>query len=354
MRRSAGITPCLIDQANCRMPFGTTLVSRLQLRRTPSIRHRRRCVARHVAIGSVPSSNRLRKQAREFRCFARQTLPYDQFEVIVVYNCDRKDFRDAALLACAKYPGLTIRYQTVHRPGRAAALNDGVALARAPLIALIADDALITPSSLAATLAYHHRNPDPLAVSIGPTVFTEALRADPLRRWLEDSGVQFGVCLRQQFTIWNKQFFFSGNSCVKRALFDNIGLFNEAFPWITWDDYEFGLRLAAAGGYSQLLSGALAWHDHYVSFDERTGAMRQGGHAAFIHEQMGAATRPWQLMLDSAARLRNTVLPTDDATLTLPQRVPIFKAHFDRAFLEGYEAEARGNRDDLATLIGPS
>ena len=287
-----------------------------------------------------------------FECFAQQTLPHEQFEVIVVDNSGRTDFRDAALSTCVRYPGLSIRYQTVQRPGRAAAFNDGIALARAPLIALMADDSLCTPTSFAATLAYHQRNPDPLAVSIGPTLFTEALRADPLRRWLEDSGTQFGVCLRQQFTSWSKHFFFSGNACVKRALFDKVGLFNEAFPWITWDDYEFGLRLVAAGDYSQLVTGALAWHDHNVSFDERAGAMRKGGHAAHIHQNMGADTRAWQGMLDSAARWRGAVLPTDDATLALPQRVPIFKAHFDRAFLEGYEAEARGDRCDLDALFG--
>ncbi len=285
-------------------------------------------------------------------CFARQTLPYNQFEIIMVDNVGRAQFRRGVALAQERFTGLTIRYQTGHRPGRAAALNDGIALARAPLIALFADDALPTPTSLAVQWAYHQRNPDPLAVSIGPTVFAEALRADPLRRWLEDSGTLFGVCLRQQFTLWNRQFFFSGNSCVKRALFDKIGLFNEAFPWATWDDYEFGLRLAAAGGYSQIVAGALAWHDHYLGFDERIVAMRKGGHSAYIHDQLGAQSRPWRSMLEATARLRQAVLPVDNATLTLTQRVPIFKAHFDRAFAEGYDAEARGDRSDIAALTG--
>ncbi len=284
--------------------------------------------------------------------FAQQTLPHNQFEIIVLDNVGRAEFRRGVALAQEQFPSLTIRYETVNRPGRAAAFNYGLALARAPLIALIADDALATSTLLAAQLAYHQRNPDPLAVSIGPMLFAEALRADPLRRWLEDSGTLFGVCLRQQFTVWPKQFFYTGNSCVKRALFDIIGPFNEAFPWVTWDDYEFGLRLAAAGGYSQIVIGALAWHEHRVGFNERVVAVRKGGHSAYIHDQMGAQTKPWRGMLEANAQQRNTVLPVDNATLSLTQRVPIFKAHFDRAFAEGYDAEARGDRSDIPELMG--
>ncbi|MEO7254076.1 MAG: glycosyltransferase [Casimicrobium sp.] len=285
-------------------------------------------------------------------CFAQQTLPHHQFEIIVLDNVGRDAFRCGVALAHERFPSLTIRYQTVPRPGRAAAFNEGLALARAPFIVLIADDALPTPTALAAHLAYHQRNSDPLAVSIGPTVFTETLRADPLRRWLEDSGTLFGACLRQQFTVWDRRFFFSGNSCLKRTLFDKIGVFNEAFPWVTWDDYEFGLRLGAAGGYSQLVVGALAWHEHYVGFAERVAAMRKGGHAAYIHGQLGAHAEPWLTIVAANARNRESVLPVDNAKLALTQRAPIFKAHFDRAFAEGFEAEARGDRSDIAALTG--
>lgn len=285
-------------------------------------------------------------------CFARQTLPFDQFEVIISDNCNRTDFRDAALAIGQQCPSLNIRYVSVDRPGRAAALNCGIALARSPLITLVADDALITPNALAAYLHYHRSNADPLAVAIGPTLFDTRLRADPFRRWLEDSGTLFGVPMRQNFTRWPRRFFFGGNCAFKTSLVDRIGGFNEVFPWITWDDYEFGLRLCAAGGYSQLVTAALAWHEHYVTFGERIAALRTGGHAAVLHEQIGASERPWKGWLDLASRAREQGLdiPADDPALPLPARIPIFEANFNRAFLEGYEAEKRGDRSDLAGL----
>ncbi len=285
-------------------------------------------------------------------CVLQQTLPYADFELIVADNCNRVGFRAELMALAAQHPALQCRYLSLPPGGRAAALNAGVAIARAPVIAILADDALPTPGALAAHLGFHRYNPDPLAVSIGPMPFRDALRDDLLRRWLEDSGTLLGVSVRRHTAHWPRNFFFSGNCAMKRSLFDRIGGFDERFPWITWDDYEFGLRLTAAGGYSQLVSGALSWHEHFITLAERSGALRKGGHAAFLHERIGAAERPWQKMLESATRQRHLPLPADDPQLPADRRIAVFEAHFERAFLEGYEAEARGDRSDLRNLIG--
>jgi GT2 family glycosyltransferase len=286
------------------------------------------------------------------RCLPTQTLSHTRFEVLIADNCDRVEFAHAVDAMRAECPALDIRYLRIAKTGRAAALNAALDASSAPLVAIIADDILPEPTALQAFLDFHRANPDPLAVAIGPTMFREALRCDPLRRWLEDSGTLFGVSLRQIYPFWPRNFFFAGNSCLKRETIERLGRFDERFPWITWDDYEFSQRWLAAGGYSQLVNGALAWHEHWITLEERAGAMRRGGHAAHIHEtQIGAKTRPWHAWLERARANRHRPLRRDDERLPLAQRVPIFEATFDRAFLEGYEAEARGDRSDLQGLI---
>ncbi len=282
--------------------------------------------------------------------YSNQTLKFDQFEVFIVDNCDRVAIRNAVARYNEALPALNLRYVATDAVGRAATLNYGLTLAHSPLIAIMADDAVPTSTALDSFVRFHESNPHPLAVAIGPTLFREPLRRDPFRRWLEDSGTQFGVPMRTTFSTWPQQFFFTGNCAMKREVFEHVGLFNEAFPWITWDDFEFGTRLVKAGGYSQLVSGALAWHEHHVTVAERSGALRKGGHAAFIHEKIGALTKPWTPMLDRADRLRHREIPVDDASLPLWERVPGFEQRFDREFLLGYEAEARGDRSDLVGL----
>jgi glycosyltransferase involved in cell wall biosynthesis len=279
-----------------------------------------------------------------------QTLDYDEFEVVVVDNCQRTAIEAVANRLNVEIPRFNLRYLQVDTIGRAATVNFGLKNANAPLIAIMADDAVPTQTALESFVNFHESNSHPLAVAIGPTLFREALRRDALRRWLEDSGTQFGVPMRTTFSAWPQQFFFTGNCSMKRELFDEIGLFNEAFPWITWDDFEFGTRLMKAGGYSQLVIGALAWHEHYVTLAERAGAMRKGGHAALIHERIGPIVRPWSAMLDRANRVRNETLLPDDPALPLWQRVPRFEKLFDREFLLGYERELAADRSDLIGL----
>jgi GT2 family glycosyltransferase len=286
------------------------------------------------------------------RSYAHQHLAHDSFEVIIADNCQRSELANAVARAPNESPTLNIRYVSIDTVGRAASINAALNYTSGELIAIIADDAIPEPTALQAFVDFHAVNRDPLAVAIGPTVFRKELREDPLRRWLEDSGTQFGTSLRQVYPFWPKKFFFTGNTCMKRTAIERVGGFDERFPWITWDDYEFSQRWLDIGGYSQLVNGALAWHEHWVTLEERTGAMRKGGHAAHIHEtQIGAKNKPWQAMLDRADACRHLEILRDDERLSLPQRVPIFEATFDRAFLEGYEAEARGDRSDLEGLV---
>jgi GT2 family glycosyltransferase len=283
--------------------------------------------------------------------YKNQTLSHTQFEVIIVDNCGRTAIENAVKHFNETLPSLNVRYAPLRVEGRAACVNAGIAIAQAPIIAIMADDAQPCPTALASHLGFHLENPHPLAAAVGPTLFREALRADPLRRWLEDSGTQFGLGMRATYSMWPQNFFFTGNVSLKANIFEEVGLFNPAFPWITWDDFEFGTRLVKAGGYSQLVTGALAWHEHYVTLNERTGAMRKGGHAAVIHERIGPIIRPWQGMLERAHSRRHELLRPDDDRLPLWQRVPIFERIFDRAFLAGYEAELRDDRSDLDGLV---
>jgi GT2 family glycosyltransferase len=286
--------------------------------------------------------------------YKNQTLDHARYEVIVVDNCDRVAIANVARRLNETTPSLNLRYCPVDAKqviGRAAVLNAGLKGVQAPLIAIMADDAVPCATALESFVEFHQANTHPLVAAIGPTLFRKALRQDGLRRWLEDSGTLFGLGMRTTYSIWPQHFFFTGNVAVKASLFERVGYFNEAFPWITWDDFEFGTRLMKAGGHSQLVTGALAWHEHWVTLAERTGAMRKGGHAAVIHEKIGPIIRPWQSMLDRAHQQRHETLLDDDASLPLWQRVPRFERIFERAFLEGYEAETRNDRSALADLV---
>ena len=121
------------------------------------------------------------------------------------------------------------------------------------LLVFLADDFDPSPGLIAAYAEYHTLNPDLNAVGIGPGLFPDNFRKDRFTRWLEDSGKIFGVPMRRILAVWPKTFFYAGNASIRKAKFQSLGGFDERFLNDAWDDFEFGVRWVASGGYSQFV-----------------------------------------------------------------------------------------------------
>jgi len=105
----------------------------------------------------------------------RQTLPADDYEVIVVDNGSEPPL--ATVVPTWDLPG-PVRVLTLDRPGFARAYNAGLAAARAPLVLLGTDDEVFAPAALEAHVRHHRRAGRP-EVGFGAcrTMFhTEAFR----------------------------------------------------------------------------------------------------------------------------------------------------------------------------------
>lgn len=268
-----------------------------------------------------------------------QRLDQEQFSITIADNVHVPIIRAAVDRFREGGKGPRLTHLAIDPPGRAAALNAALRTLDCDLVWIVADDARPGPYAARAMIDYHRHDTQPLAAGVGAMIFSDTLRRDAFRCWAEDSGELFGVPLSRPHPAWPGEFFYAGNACLKRVAFERVGYFDERIPGFAGDDYEFGLRWRAAGGGSQLIAGARAGHEHWVTLEERLGNLREAGHAARIHEtQIGIARPPWWPILDRARRARDLPEPMDDASLPLHQRVPIFKALLDAAFLEGYEA----------------
>ena len=277
--------------------------------------------------------------AEVFDAYLEQSLPPGSFEVVVVDGGERAGVAEAfAEHACA-HPATPVRLITPGRPGRAALNNAGARTARSELLIFVADDFVPTPTLVRAHVEFHRHLQAP-AVGIGPAFFRESLRADPFRRWLEDSGRLFGVPFRIAEQAWPREFFYVGNASMPRALFDRVGGFDEGFRHDLFDDFEFGLRLAATGARSHYLPKATAWHEHAVTVAERAEAMRRCGAAARHCEARHGAIRPWaDVVARSAAEHRAVLRRAEEADRresTSATRSEHYLALLDLAFVDGY------------------
>ncbi len=278
-----------------------------------------------------------------FEAYLRQTLPATAFEVIVADGGTRPGVAQAHAAHLRAFPSSPVRLIETGGPGRAAANNAGARAARSELLVFVADDFIPAPTLVRAHVEFHRHLCAP-AVGVGPAFFTAARRADPFCRWLEDSGRLFGIPFRIAEQRWSRRFFYVGNASLARALFEGLGAFDEAFRHDLFDDFEFGLRLAAAGVRAHFLPKALAWHDHDVTVAERAEAMRRSGVAARHCEARHVAFRPWadlaaRPLAELAAALHRAEESARGAA-TGAARGDWYLAQMDYAFAEGYHGAA--------------
>ncbi|MEP7181676.1 MAG: glycosyltransferase [Betaproteobacteria bacterium] len=297
-----------------------------------------------VVVAVNPHENDL---SRMLDGYARQCTGSAAFELIVVDAGHRADVADAAARHRARHPASGIRVVRGGARGRAAANNAGIAAARSDLIIIMADDLVPASTLVAAHLAFHESRPGAAAVGVGPGYFTEPLRRDPFRRWLEDSGTLFGIPMRAGRLGWSDTFFYVGNASFSRSLYDDVGRFDERFAHDVWDDFEFGCRLAAHGVRSTFLPKALAWHDHAVDLEERGRAIERAGAAARLCESLHPHIRPWAELVAkpsasySAAAFEAAARHGRDGTpATLGAS---FQATLDFFFVSGYENATAGD-----------
>ena len=81
-------------------------------------------------------------------CLAKQTLPAEQFEIIVVDNNSTDNTATIAKKFIAEHPELNMRYVLEPNKGLSFARNRGIEEAKAPIITYIDDDAEATPGFL--------------------------------------------------------------------------------------------------------------------------------------------------------------------------------------------------------------
>jgi GT2 family glycosyltransferase len=224
-----------------------------------------------------------------------QTVPAADMDVLVVDAYSRASEDSTVRDAVARVaPALSVRLFERHGGRRSAAVNLGVREAAMPLVLVLAPDFVATPGLVEAHLALHHARPEPSVCGLGPAIFEPGSVVTPLMRWLEESGQLFGVSFTRPDPAALRRFWYGVNVSFRRELFERAGGFDESFPYAAVDDYEFSRRLFAAGMDVVYLPAALAYHEHFISMDERLRSMRRAGESLHIYERIHPGAYWWQ------------------------------------------------------------
>ena len=210
----------------------------------------------------IPTYNRRDSVERALLALARQTLPPERYETIVVIDGSEDGTRE--LVGAFKAPyALHCLWQA--NAGRAAAINAGSRAARGAILALLDDDMEAAPQYLAAHWQAHQRSarvgvigaaPIRLAATVPPVV------ADYI-------GPKFNAHLQKLAQPEHKlvlRDFYSGNFSIARDLLLEVGAFDEAFKVYGNEDLELSYRLTRAGVQLVYCAEALAYQAYTKTF----------------------------------------------------------------------------------------
>ncbi len=309
----------------------------------------------------IPSYNRPATLEMVLQGLARQTLPQEQFEVIVVLDGGTDD--SMTMLVDWQQAG-RIKHLRWHRQpnsGQAIARNTGAQLATAPVVVFLDDDVVPEPELLAVHLQHHRKNM-PQAVLGDCRIVREqhdSLYQLGVWAWWEDMYHRRALPGRQP----GYRDFCAGNVSVRREDFMRVGGFDPIFRGYGGEDYELGYRLLQAGVELVADRGARAQHYHRTTVTGVLRATRQEGRGDVLlgqkHPELRAGLRLMSMPRDRYGLLVRTAVQAplvgDRIVRLLQLMLPLFErtqmrrrwfSYFNH--VRGY-AYWRGVRDELGS-----
>jgi GT2 family glycosyltransferase len=208
----------------------------------------------------IPTYNRQRRLARVLDGLARQSLPPERFEVVIVSDGSSDGTNE--LIQSASTPFVIVPVLQPNQ-GVAAARNSGVARAAADLLLFIDDDVVPSADLLREHVALLRQND--CQIVLGPMLTPPDARLEPWVRYeqlmLEK---QYQEMIAGQWQATARQFY-TGNTSVARRHVLAAGGFDPAFRRA--EDVELAYRLKDLGLAFVFNPRAIGYHYAERSFD---------------------------------------------------------------------------------------
>jgi len=244
----------------------------------------------------IPTYERRLSLERMLRALSLQTMPADQFEVVISIDGSTDGTRE--MVAAFRAPYRLIAQWQQNR-GRAAARNRGIALARGDVLVLLDDDMEPAPDCLAAHLAAHRRGQD-LAV-IGAAPIVEEPAATAASAYVRHKFNTHLERLADPHHVFALRDFYGGNLSIERRVLVDAGGFDEQFVIYGNEDIELWWRLRARGVVLTFSKDAVAYQHYTKDFAGVAQDSIAKGRTSVLLAQKHPATRG-QLKLAALTR----------------------------------------------------
>ena len=271
-----------------------------------------------------------------------QTFPIRDYEVIFISVHSSEYYKEAYRYVEEQKPEeLKFTFLFLEDLGsRSAGYNVAIDKAVGEIILFYVEDFIAPRTLVESHYNFHQKNKGIQDVGVGQAFLTEECKTN-FATWIEESGQLFGVPFIEGVDTIPSNYFYLGNTSLKKEMVEKTGKFNELYGYSTWEDFEYSLRLNENGLNSKLVAGAKSKHYHFLSLRERFSSTVRAGYSARFYKKTFDHPKYWSF------RLKNSVprfflgtlkryfyyLVTRNAT----QKEYMFHALINAAFNIGYK-----------------
>ena len=209
----------------------------------------------------TPTHNKVDLLERTLLSLDQQDLPWSDYEVVVVDDGSSDATPEFLRDYRSNHGWKTVR-QDENR-GRAAARNQGLAVASGELIVFLDDDMELADDCLRAHREFHEAHER--AAGVGNVIMHPKLDRAPIDRYMSTRGAQ-KIQSRGPLP-W--KYFSTNNASVRREDLLAVGGFDENFVYYGFEDLELAWRLEKERGVTfGYVAGARSLHIHAHSLED--------------------------------------------------------------------------------------
>ncbi|MBD0315194.1 MAG: glycosyltransferase [Nitrospiraceae bacterium] len=229
----------------------------------------------------MPTYNRRAILRKTLLAFACQTVPPDQFEVLVVDDGSSDD--TVQMLERFKAP-FTLRIFTQPHQGANAARNLAIGQARGELLLITGDDMIPEPGFVEAHLKFHDQHPSEWDAMLGFIDWSPEITVTPFMRYIvaPEGGQQFSFHVATDGKADFRLFYTSNISLKRSTVVRQSTWFDTDFTYPAYDDTELGYRLAKQGLQIHYNAKAITNHHHPMTPATFVERQRKAGHMAMV------------------------------------------------------------------------
>jgi GT2 family glycosyltransferase/glycosyltransferase involved in cell wall biosynthesis len=232
----------------------------------------------------IPTFNRAAMLAATLESFAAQTLPADQYEVVVVDDGSE----DATSQVCRDFASrIQLKYLHIENSGTSVAKNTGILASRGRILLFFDDDDVADSCLLEEHVKAHQQHPEENVAVLGYTTWAPTLPVTPLRRYVTETGrFLFAYGDLKDGQILDFTYFWAGRCSCKRSLLAKHGVFNRQFRAAGIEDIELGYRLSKFGFRVVFHRAAVSYMTRALTFEGFCDRCERQGEALFLFSQL--------------------------------------------------------------------